>query len=200
MRRSVLADLEGPYRFRLVQDFDLWLRLSQVTRLGMVERVGVMSNWHGERVSTRSLTVRRRLHEAILELHRQRCRTGCEPVAAADVEREAFYVESTTGRVEMGNRWFDAMSAVYRRDFGQARTLFAEEAAAGGPLARKARRWRLALTLPFAHRWLPILFSPLRYMRDVESIMDPDDLHELDALLDALARDDRLRQGGRHDA
>ena len=40
MRRPLLAAMSEPYRFRYVQDYDLWLRLGEVTSFGMVTRVG----------------------------------------------------------------------------------------------------------------------------------------------------------------
>jgi len=183
MRRSALDRLEGPYRFRFVQDYDLWLRIAELGPVGMVKRVGLVSRWHGARVSGRTFTARRHLHESILALARERRQTGAETMTPTDLEAAAFAAAEEGSVPDIDESWYDAMSAVYRRDFRIAARLFGEAANKGGPLAAKAKRWRLALTLPFSRLWLPRVFSPLRYMIEAENSLSDGDHSILEGML-----------------
>ncbi len=71
LRREVL-DGQGPYRFRYGQDFDLWLRLSGKTRMGMVEKTLYAYRMTASAVGVSVGSIRQRMVDLMLELHSQR--------------------------------------------------------------------------------------------------------------------------------
>lgn len=71
-RKSLLMALDGPYRFRYGQDFDLLLRLSERTRLGMVQEVLYLYRQHGGAIQGAMGPFRAKQRAVMLELHRIR--------------------------------------------------------------------------------------------------------------------------------
>ncbi|GEM_PF-1163721 len=183
LRRSALEELDGPYRFRIVQDYDLWLRIAERHAVGMVERVGLVSRWHEERISGRKFDERRRLHHSIVERSRERRSEIPEAVTPAVMEAEARAGATSNELSVVDSVWYDAMTALYARDFKAAASSFAEVGGREGALAAKARRWRTVVSLPGASWWLPRLFRPLRFMKTAEEAMSAADRQEMTAIV-----------------
>ncbi len=183
MRRSVLEKLEGPYRFKLVQDYDLWLRISEISKVGMTKRVSVLTRWHAEQVSGKRYAQRRLLHEQIQKLGKMRRSGRMEETTPLEIEAKISATENFGKSFDISEEWYEAMSAVYRRDIGEARRLFAIEGKKQGKLAKKARLWQSVLTIPLASHWLPLFFSPLKYMVNIETAIDSEDLKMLELIL-----------------
>lgn len=183
MRRSVLARLPGPYRFRFLQDFDLWLRIAGLARLGMVERVGHVSHCHPGRVSGRDLQLRQRLHGAILRLHRERRRLGREASDAADLEAGLLAAGPGHEHPPLSAAWYRGMSAVQRGDLDLARRVFRERVLKGDHDRLHALKWLLAVSLPPWLGVLPRFVPPLAHGRSLAEAVTPEELTRIRAFL-----------------
>lgn len=78
MRREVFQGLGLSYRFRYGQDFDLWLRLSEYSHLGMVEEVLYQRRDHGHTLSKAIIPQRATLMKLMLSLMKERKNHGRE--------------------------------------------------------------------------------------------------------------------------
>jgi glycosyltransferase involved in cell wall biosynthesis len=70
--RKVLMVLNGPYRFRYGQDFDLYLRLSQKTKLGMIQHVLFLYRVHSNAIQGAVGPFREKQNALMLELYQAR--------------------------------------------------------------------------------------------------------------------------------
>ncbi len=78
MLRADLFRKMGGYRGSLVEDFDLWLRISEKTNLGMLEKTGYYY-WHSPGgISSGAHLRQARLVKLSLKLHRERLQFGRE--------------------------------------------------------------------------------------------------------------------------
>lgn len=173
MRRDALEAFEEPYRFRLIQDYDLWLRLSESHRIGMLPEVCHVSYLHDERISGRRYSQRRRLHNAILELHRARRSGRAEAESPAEIADRILSRSSDGEEAKIDPDWYAAMTAINLRDYAAARKRFASVAKSRSRMRGKALKWCLALSLPFNERWLPRLYEPLAHMSALEKVAPP---------------------------
>ncbi len=198
MRRSVLGAMPEPYRFRYVQDYDLWLRLAEITAFGMVTRVSHVTRLHDERVSARQLAVRRLLHAAIRDLAEERRAFGAESRTAADIEATAFAGRHRRGTIQVDEAWNRAILALHRRDLRDARRFLLRVCWQNRTMARKAARWLVLASMPRGERWLE-RFSPLyRYWQPLEKVATPEQRGEIAGILATLAGSDvgKAGQGG----
>lgn len=164
MRRSALTELDGPYRFRLIQDYDLWLRLLERHKIGMVENICHVSYLHDSRISGQRYAMRRRLHDAILALHRERLSGNPESRLPADIQADIFGDRHSSSSRDIDSDWYSAMTAVTLRDFALARLRFGAIAASRRGMWRKALKWWCALSMPGSSFLLPRLYEPLKFV------------------------------------
>jgi len=90
MRRKVFSDMGFSYRFRHGQDFDLWLRLSERGRLGLVEDVLYKRRDHNKSISRAVLPQRSALMKLMLLLADERKKHGRELSNWAESEEEVL--------------------------------------------------------------------------------------------------------------
>jgi len=79
VKKTVMMTQEGPYRFRYGQDYDLYLRLSQYTKLGMVQDVLFLYREHGNSILGAVGPFRKKQIALMLELYQDRQRGIKEP-------------------------------------------------------------------------------------------------------------------------
>lgn len=79
LKKTVLMTLDGPYRFRYGQDFDLYLRLSHNTKLGMFQDVLFLCRAHGDAIHGAVGPYREKQKALMMELHRARQQGLKEP-------------------------------------------------------------------------------------------------------------------------
>lgn len=90
IRREVFHGLGLSYRFRYGQDFDLWLRLSEQRRLGMVEEVLYQRRDHGHALSKALIPQRAALMRLMRSLMKERKIHGREVSDWKDEESKVF--------------------------------------------------------------------------------------------------------------
>ena len=120
MRKSILDNVEGPYRFLYSQDIDLWMRLLSHTQFGVVEGVLIVQRQHGGQMSVHNIQMRLELSVYIRELHMRR-KNGQEEGDWQEKQRQivarftsdqsrraqaamSLYLEGRTDLMKQGNR------------------------------------------------------------------------------------------------
>ena len=78
MIRADLFRKTGGYRGSLVEDFDLWVRLSEITRLGMLEKLGYYFWQSTSGISSGAHIRQQQLVKLVLKLHSERQNFGQE--------------------------------------------------------------------------------------------------------------------------
>lgn len=78
IRRKVFSEMGLSYRFRYGQDFDLWLRLSECGRIGIVEEILYKRRDHNETISRAVIPRRSALMRLMLLLADERKKHGKE--------------------------------------------------------------------------------------------------------------------------
>ena len=157
--RAELFRKSGGYRGSYAEDFDLWLRLSEVTRLGLCQSLGYYYWRSPGGISVGAQLRQQELRKLILKLHLERTQRGAEqtdweqeyqkilalPVSESSPLERQTAMAYARGLQLLRRGWFDAA----RREF--------ETAAAGqGLSAGKARR---NLTVFWAAPVLSALYS-----------------------------------------
>lgn len=89
VRKKVFMAQRGPYRFRYGQDYDLYLRLSRETTMGMVHEVLFLYRVHSAAIQGVMSPYRARQVALMLDLHRARCLGLSEP-PYEELEKLAF--------------------------------------------------------------------------------------------------------------
>jgi glycosyltransferase involved in cell wall biosynthesis len=143
MMRADLFRKVGGYRGSLVEDFDLWLRMSEITQLGMLTKIGYYY-WHSSSGLSSGAHIRQqRLVKLIIRLHQERMRLGheetnwdneYEQIINAYIsesnpdERKTFIHYAHSHHLIRLGRWDDAKAELIQASTGQ------------GQYAKKAKR------------------------------------------------------------
>jgi hypothetical protein len=195
IRRPVLDRVSPVYRFRYILDYDLWLRLSTLTRFGVVQDVLLAYRRHGGQITANYRQQRERLIHLIYTLH-QRRQAG-EPEGDWQAEQRAIFAApaapSSTPERDMAYAAY--VEAVSLQLYGGSRQTVRQllRLAMGVPhLKRKAQvRWALTL-LPgtlfrsLLHRNARRRDSILFYHRPLEQVLSPTQIQQVQAYWDRM--------------
>ena len=179
MRKSVLDNIEGPYRFRFVQDYDLWLRLIQSTQCGIVQHLCHISRVTPTRVSSKNRLMRNRLHNYICELYSIRKRGEVEGDIKSTERKilNAYYPDEKISFFD--NNYLKGLSALYSNQRKRARFYFGKVVENNESIAKRAQRWRYIASIPGGYRIINILLSIrnplLLYQMSFEKAMTPEE-------------------------
>ena len=143
MMRTDLFRNTGGYRGSLVEDFDLWLRISETAQLGMLTNIGYYY-WHSSGGISSGANIRQqKLVKMALKLHEERIRLGSEETnwdseyiqiinshtaEANPGERETFFHYAQSHHLVRLGRWQSAKTELLLASTGQ------------GQYAQKAKR------------------------------------------------------------
>ena len=100
IRRTLLENLDGPYRFKYSQDLDLWLRLRSYTKFGIVQRFLLASRNHANRLSAQNLEMRRQLDDLIRKVNNDPGQNGAEWDWMAEEARIVAAMKASATTVE----------------------------------------------------------------------------------------------------
>jgi hypothetical protein len=170
MRRDLLQRLEGPYRFRFVQDYDLWLRLLPITRFGVVQRISYALRVHSGQVSS-AIERRHRLRALYLDLHRRR--TAGEPEGSVIRQEQMILQEEFPLPADSPYQaYIEGMAALASGRLAEARRYLGTAEREEPELRKQARRWKRLAYVPGLYRlatWVARLKEPkMRYQMPLE--------------------------------
>lgn len=127
IRREVLQELNGPYRFKYGQDFDLYLRVSEIAHLGMVQEVLYKYRVVGNAIQERLSTIRKKQILLMLDMHFRR-KNGHPEFPWEEKERELLSLlpkSSDKDKIIYSN-YSTAISLFQDGRFQEARKYFRE--------------------------------------------------------------------------
>jgi len=143
MMRADLFRQTGGYRGSLVEDFDLWLRMSEITHLGICEKLGYYY-WHSAGgISSGAHIRQQKLVKLALKLHEERLLEGREVTAWNDEYEQIVnaHVAEDNPDERKTSRHYARSIHLMRVGRWQAASAELTQAAAGqGQYARKAKR------------------------------------------------------------
>ena len=143
MMLSDLFQKTGGYRGSLVEDFDLWLRMSEISRLGIYEELGYYY-WHSSGgISSGAHIRQQKLVKLALKLHDERIRFGQE-VTRWEYEYQQILnmhiAEASPDERKTSSHYARSIHLMRLRRWEAARAQLSEAAAGQGQYAQKARR------------------------------------------------------------
>jgi glycosyltransferase involved in cell wall biosynthesis len=143
MMRADLLQKVGGYRGSLVEDFDLWLRMSEISRLGVYQGLGYYY-WHSsEGISSGAHIRQQLLVKLVLKLHKERLRFGQE-LTAWDREYQQIInmhiAEASPGERKTSSHYARSIHLMRLRRWEAARVELTEAATGQGQYAQKAKR------------------------------------------------------------
>jgi glycosyltransferase involved in cell wall biosynthesis len=143
MMRADLLQKAGGYRGSLVEDFDLWLRMSEISQLGMCEQLGYYY-WHSSGgISSGAHIRQQKLVKLALKLHTERIRSGHE-VTDWDCEYQQILntniAEANPGERKTSSHYARSIHLMRIGRWEAARAELTDAAAGQGQYAQKARR------------------------------------------------------------
>jgi glycosyltransferase involved in cell wall biosynthesis len=152
MRGELYKELAG-YRFhKFGEELDLWLQLSEVTKLGMLESVQYLFRRSLDGVSFTQAPRQKRIQEAVLILAEERRRLGREVSDWRKLEEKALGSSAATSistRMWIAG-YSEGLLALRRGDYGLFLQKMEEVGRTGGIWGKKARRLhRLRCFAPF---------------------------------------------------
>ena len=143
MMRTNMFRERGGYRGSLVEDFDLWLRMSEITQLGMHEKMSYYY-WHSAGgISSGAHIRQQKLVKLALKLHEERARFGCE-VTNWETEYQQIsnmhFEESNPDERKTFMHYARSIHLMRIKRWEAARAELTLASAGQGQYARKARR------------------------------------------------------------
>lgn len=143
MMRADLFRKTGGYRGSLVEDFDLWLRMSEITRLGMCEKLGYYYWRSAGGISSGAHIRQQKLVKLALKLHEERLHVGQE-VTAWESEYQliinAHIAEASPDERKTSMHYARSIHLMRLGRWEAARSELVLAAAGQGQYARKASR------------------------------------------------------------
>jgi len=184
-RADAYRALPVGYRFsNPIQDFDLWLRLSKLGEVGILERVEYFYRMHRQSISSTTFASRAELVNIALELHNQRETQGLEQPETLERMGSAFdRVRMNKAPKEDFASYSTAIECLRVGQYSKYRRLMGKVASDAGMLARKAR-WHVRVGhVPFLLRfwyWYRLRNSPGYYFKKrLLGTSPPADIREL---------------------
>ena len=143
MIRADLFRKTGGYRGSLVEDFDLWVRLSEITRLGMLEKLGYYFWQSTSGISSGAHIRQQQLVKLVLKLHSERQNFGQEITSWEHDYLQIINTHIAESSLEERNtsrHYARSIHLMRSRRWDAARDELKQAAAGQGQYAQKARR------------------------------------------------------------
>jgi glycosyltransferase involved in cell wall biosynthesis len=141
--RAELFQKTGGYRGSYVEDFDLWLRMSELTRLGICPTLGYYYWRSVSGISAGAHLRQQALVKLVLKMRAERVQTGREVSSWADEYQKIMRlptVESNPVERQTSMQYARGLQLLRRGWFDAARGELVKAAAGQGQYAQKARR------------------------------------------------------------
>jgi len=141
--RAELFKKTGGYRGFYNEDYDLWLRMSEITRLGMCPSLGYYYWRSVSGISIGAGQRQQKLAKLALKMSAERTRLGCEISSwesAYEEIRNLPLAESEPAERQAAIQYARGLQLLRRGWFEAARDKLSQAAAGSGPYAQKARR------------------------------------------------------------
>jgi glycosyltransferase involved in cell wall biosynthesis len=143
MFRADVFQKMGGYRGSYAEDFDLWLRMSEVTRLGICTALGYYY-WRSEGGISSGANLRQQsLNQLSLKLHSERVRLGQEMTDWQSEYQKIVDIptdESDPGERQTLLHYARGLQLLHHKRFAASQDEFKKAAAGQGLYAKKARR------------------------------------------------------------
>jgi glycosyltransferase involved in cell wall biosynthesis len=143
MMRADIFQKSGGYRGSLVEDFDLWLRMSENTRLGMLEKLGYYYWQSSSGISSGAHIRQQQLVKLVLKLRNERLNLGREVTSWEDEYQRiinAHVAESSPEERHTSRHYARSIHLMRSNHWDAARNELIQAAAGQGQYAQKARR------------------------------------------------------------